>query len=257
MHRFETIFRIRSRLHSSQKLPLVRAALALHDRMQSTICTLMTNVLHTCNPVTLLRCSENTGLFSWLGMLRIGIQLDKSDGQTPLLAAPYPIRDSNRLVEEFMLLANYLVAQRLITHAGGRPLLRNHPEPLDDGLDDVAAVAKAGIGFDLDITTSATLHASLNRLARECNDPLVLLSVTQMLMNPMRPAVYIAAGLMESELWRHFALNIPYYTHFTSPIRRYPDVMVHRLLQATIDGEKAIQGYPLTTMSPVSPPPST
>jgi exoribonuclease R len=45
----------------------------------------------------------------------------------------------------------------------------------------------------------------------------------------------MAAGTFEPHEWRHFALNIPYYTHFTSPIRRYADVMVHRLLQATIE----------------------
>jgi VacB/RNase II family 3'-5' exoribonuclease len=175
--------------------------------------------------------------------IKLTFQLD-SDGQTPLLAAPYPIRDSNRLIEEYMLLANYLVAQRLISHAKGKALLRQHPEPLDDGLDKVVEVAKASINFDMDVSTSATLHASLHRLSRECDDPLVLQSITQMLMTPMQPADYFAAGQVEPMLWRHFALNIPYYTHFTSPIRRYPDVIVHRLLQATLDGDQAVDSFP-------------
>jgi len=176
--------------------------------------------------------------------IKLTFQLD-TDGQTPTLAAPYPIRDSNRLVEEFMLLANYLVAQRLITHAKGRALLRHHPEPLEEGLDKVAEIAKAGIGFDVDISSSQALHASLSRLGHECNDALVLQCVTQMLMTPMQPAEYFAAGMVEPELWRHFALNIPYYTHFTSPIRRYADVIVHRLLQATIDGTDAVKNFTL------------
>jgi DIS3-like exonuclease 2 len=178
--------------------------------------------------------------------IKLTFQLD-SDGQTPLMAVPYPIRDSNRLIEEYMLLANYLVAQRLISHAKGRALLRQHPEPLDDGLDKVVEVAKASINFDIDASSSQTLHASLHRLSRECDDPLVLQSITQMLMTPMQPADYFAAGQVEPELWRHFALNIPYYTHFTSPIRRYPDVIVHRLLQATIDGEDAVEDFPLNS----------
>ncbi|KAL7569843.1 hypothetical protein ACA910_008512 [Epithemia clementina (nom. ined.)] len=169
-----------------------------------------------------------------LNGIKLTFQLDK-DGQTPLLAAPYPIRDSNRLVEEYMLLANYLVAQRLITHSKSRALLRHHSEPLEDGLDKVADVAMAAIGFEIDIRTSQTLHESLCRLKQECTDPLVMMSVTQMLMAPMQPADYFAAGTLSPEQWKHFALNIPYYTHFTSPIRRYPDVIVHRLLQATLD----------------------
>ena len=176
---------------------------------------------------------------------KLAFKLD-ADGQTPLLAEPYPIRDSNRLVEEFMLMANYLVAQRLITHAEGRALLRHHPEPLEEGLDQVAAVAKASVGFDLDISSSHSLHSSLQRFSRECQDDLVIQCVTQMLMNPMQPANYFAAGTMDSALWKHFGLNIPYYTHFTSPIRRYPDVLVHRLLQATLDADNDWKEFPLT-----------
>ena len=145
---------------------------------------------------------------------KLTFKLD-SDGQTPLLAEPYPIRDSNRLVEEFMLLANFLVAQRLITHAKDRALLRHHPEPLEDGLDKVAAVAKAAVGFEMDISSSHTLHTSLQRFGRECQDDLVIQCVTQMLMTPMQPANYFAAGTLDSALWKHFGLNIPYYTHFT------------------------------------------
>jgi len=58
-----------------------------------------------------------------LNGVKLAFQLD-SDGETPLLCEPYPIRDSNRLIEEYMLLANFLVAQRLITHTGGLALLR-------------------------------------------------------------------------------------------------------------------------------------
>merc|ERR1712137_690023 len=101
----------------------------------------------------------------------------------------------------------------------------------------------ATIGFRIDISNSEALQRSLNRLGRECQDELVMKCVTEMMKMPMRPANYIAAGELPNEVWRHFALNIPYYTHFTSPIRRYADVIVHRLLQATIDGEEAVNNF--------------
>ena len=169
-----------------------------------------------------------------LNGVKLSFKLE-SDGETPALCAPYPIRDSNRLVEEYMLLANYLVAERLITHAGKLALLRRHPPPISESMESVADAARLGKGFVLDLTSSKSIQASLSRLGRECDDELVMQCITELLMTPMRPAEYMPAGAFSEEEWNHFALNIPYYTHFTSPIRRYADVIVHRLLQATID----------------------
>lgn len=177
-----------------------------------------------------------------LNGIKLTFQME-DDGKTPLLCEPYPLRDSNRLIEEYMLLANYLVAQRLITHAGGLALLRQHVPPLNQGLQNVIEIAKEQ-GFEIDGTDSKSLQESLSRMGRECNDKLLMQCITELMMTPMCPAEYIASGEFEQEEWSHFALNIPYYTHFTSPIRRYPDVIVHRLLQATLDGQVAVDAYP-------------
>ena len=176
-----------------------------------------------------------------LNGIKLSFQMD-DDGKTPSLCEPYPIRDSNRLIEEYMLMANFLVAQRLITHAGGLSVLRQHKPPTKVGLQSVIDIA-AESGFEIDGTTSQSLQESLNRMGRECNDELTMQCTTELIMTPMRPAEYFAAGQFEAIDWAHFALNIPYYTHFTSPIRRYPDVLVHRLLQATLDGPKAVAEY--------------
>ncbi len=69
---------------------------------------------------------------------------------------------------------------------------------------------------------------------------MLVLAVESLVMQPMQPAEYFAAGNVDGAKWGHYALAIPYYTHFTSPIRRYADVLVHRLLQATIDGPEAV-----------------
>lgn len=65
---------------------------------------------------------------------------------------------------------------------------------------------------------------------------------------PMQNAEYVAAGAAKD--WRHYALNIPIYTHFTSPIRRYADVIVHRILTATLEGGSSLQEtYDVRTIS--------
>lgn len=170
-----------------------------------------------------------------LNAVKLTFQLDK-DGQTPLLTAPYPIKDSNRVVEEYMLLANYLVAQRLITHTGDCAVLRNHRPPEMEALGDLQSAVKTLTGMTIDISTSQSLHHSLVQLGHMNSlDAATAQTITQLSMEPMVPAMYFCSGTTNSKAeWRHFALNIPYYTHFTSPIRRYPDVMVHRLLQETL-----------------------
>lgn len=148
----------------------------------------------------------------------------------PIGFGTYTIRESNMLVEEYMLLANYFVAEKLISDSGNFAFLRSHPSPDMKGLSDVKSIADV-LGIPLDITTANTLQLSLNRVGKKHSK-----IITALLMQPMKPAVYIVAGSSEPEKWRHYALAIPYYTHFTSPIRRYADLVVHRQLARGIAG---------------------
>lgn len=176
------------------------------------------------------------------------VQLSFNLGPEPNLVpveppTSYPIRDSNRLIEEYMLMANYLVAQEIALKTGSRAVLRNHPPPDEKGIKEFRDTC-AAIGIEVDISSAAGLHASLERVRRsfagESGRTLVGV-LEQLAIGAMNRAMYFAVGDKPMSEWRHYALGIPYYTHFTSPIRRYADVMVHRLLQATLEGGGEIE----------------
>lgn len=148
----------------------------------------------------------------------------------------YELKDSNRLVEEYMLLANYLVAQQLLRSLGPLAFLRNHSAPVVRALDTTLGVLSDN-NYHLDGSSTKALSDSLEQ-ARLAHGDVKFSVIQAMIIKPMTPAQYIVAGNgADAEAWRHYALNIPYYTHFTSPIRRYADVVVHRLLQHSVTME--------------------
>jgi len=154
----------------------------------------------------------------------------------PMETTTYTIRESNQLVEEYMLMANYLVAGELIDQFGEAGFIRQHPPPDPSGMENLHEVF-AQLGYELDTSSAQTVQASLNNVART-GSAMTLQIVSILLTLPMPEAQYLVAG-MDPVNWNHYALSIPYYTHFTSPIRRYADVMVHRQLELSIRAKKA------------------
>ena len=176
---------------------------------------------------------------------KLHVAIDRSTG-LPISYSIEELKDSNRLIEEFMLLANKTVATYLYDKIPETALLRNHRDPSKFVLKGTKdALQKFGI--HLEIESSASLHASIKRyeeeLESECNevDDTVkyrMMVIYNLCSKAMNRATYKCSSTVnaEEEL-RHYALNMPFYTHFTSPIRRYPDCMVHRLLYSTIRDE--------------------
>ncbi|KAG6966483.1 hypothetical protein JG688_00006756 [Phytophthora aleatoria] len=157
----------------------------------------------------------------------------------PTRYGSYELKDSNRLVEEYMLLANYLVAQQLLRAHGPLAFLRHHPPPVSRSMDQ--ALEKLGKSdIKVDGRSTKQLTESLERVRYDHGDTAFVIAQA-LIIKPMKPAEYIVAGNGASpDWWRHYALNIPYYTHFTSPIRRYADVVVHRLLQESVVGSSSL-----------------
>ncbi|XP_051733091.1 DIS3-like exonuclease 2 isoform X1 [Ctenopharyngodon idella] len=170
-----------------------------------------------------------------LDQLKLSFTLDK-ESSMPQGCYIYQYRDSNKLVEEFMLLANMAVAHQIYRTYPELALLRRHPPPQSKMVDDLQEFCEQ-MGLDIDFSSSGALHRSLNENFGDDKYTAARKEVlTHMCSRPMQMAVYFCTGALKDEkFFCHYALNVPLYTHFTSPIRRYADVIVHRLLAASID----------------------
>lgn len=149
----------------------------------------------------------------------------------PLDIGMYQIREANQMIEEFMLAANISVAEKILEHYPLCSLLRRHPIPTPKMLEPLLRTA-AAVGIKLDITSSKTLADSLD--AAVGSDPYFNKLIRILATRCMTQAVYFCSGELSPPEYHHYGLSAALYTHFTSPIRRYADVIVHRLLAAAL-----------------------
>lgn len=133
------------------------------------------------------------------------------------------LKDSNKLIEEFMLLAN----QRVATYVNTKilPMVqRSHDAPSRDKLMQLANFIEP-LGYELNLSDPNILKVELNKLLLAVKDTPEENIITTLVTRTMTKAFYSTKNI------GHYGLGFDHYSHFTSPIRRYPDVMVHRLLE--------------------------
>jgi ribonuclease R len=146
-------------------------------------------------------------------------------------------KDAHKLIEDFMLLANKKVAEFIAKKGTGKQKLtfvyRSHDTPKEDALLNFSQFAMK-FGYKIDISSGRETAKSLNFLMADVEGKKEQNVLTQLAIRSMAKAVYT------TKKHSHYGLAFDYYTHFTSPIRRYPDVMVHRLLELYLAGGKSV-----------------
>ena len=141
-------------------------------------------------------------------------------------------KESNKLVEEFMLLANKKVSEFIGKTIKKKPFIyRVHDLPDEKKIKNLKETAKA-LGYNLDVSSKNKLSESINNLLKKVKGTKNQSLIESLAIRSMSKAEYTTNNI------GHYGLSFNYYSHFTSPIRRYPDVMVHRLLNSYLNKNK-------------------
>ncbi len=171
------------------------------------------------------------------------VKFELDEAGKPLRVVIKRMLDANRLIEDFMLLANVRVSRYLAkprTTEGKREeatrtaVYRIHDKPDPEKLQQLRKFV-AKFGLEMPKISPANAESALRQLLQAAGGNTAENVVKTMAIRSMAKAEYSTNNI------GHYGLAFPFYTHFTSPIRRYPDVLVHRLLQEYIDGGKSAQ----------------
>ncbi|KAI9844214.1 MAG: exosome catalytic subunit dis3 [Sclerophora amabilis] len=160
----------------------------------------------------------------------------ESETSDPVDIESKKLLDTNSLVEEFMLLANISVAEKIYDAFPQAALLRRHAAPPRTNFDELSNQLKVKRNLSLDSSSSKALATSLD-MCVSAESPFFNTLIRIMATRCMMSAEYFTAGTQSEPEFRHYGLATPIYTHFTSPIRRYADLVAHRQLAAAIGYE--------------------
>ncbi len=225
----------RGLMRSAVRLTYTKAQAAFEGQKTDLPHDIIKKVVHPLYGAYKALCSEKDkrGPLD-LDMPEERIYLDEK-GQVSKIA-PRPRLTSHRLIEEFMILANVAAAIELETRQH-LCMYRVHDEP---SLEKVDALREFLKGFDLSLPKGQAIRPKIfNYILEKAKESPAQAAIHQLVLRAQAQAVYSPENI------GHFGLNLPRYCHFTSPIRRYADLVVHRALVEVIEKPK-VQAFPYT-----------
>ena len=172
---------------------------------------------------------------------RVEVKFNLDEEANPVGVFFKESKDANKLIEEFMLLANRKVAEYIGFSKGKATnrtfIYRIHDEPDVEKLASLQNMISK-FGYKINTDTKESTSDSLNKLLSDVHGKAESNMIETLTIRTMSKAKYTTQNI------GHYGLAFDYYSHFTSPIRRYPDVMTHRLLQHYLDGGDAPKALP-------------
>ena len=226
----------RTVIHSDKRFAYEDAQVLIENEAQSE--DKMVGVLQTLNNLALILREERfkKGAINF-ETTEVKFQLDEKGKPIGLMVKVR--KDAHKLIEEFMLLANKKVAEFVYSRQKPHPTMvyRIHEAPDPTKIQTFSRFASR-LGFSVKTENNQVLSNSLNKLMSEIEGTPVQNVLEQLAVRTMSKARY------STEAIGHFGLAFEHYSHFTSPIRRYPDVMAHRLLQHYLDKQKSPDSVP-------------
>ncbi|XP_058120010.1 exosome complex exonuclease RRP44 [Anopheles ziemanni] len=222
----------KSVIKSKSALTYEQAQLIIDDAKQQNDVAISLRLLNKLAKVLKQRRTDNGALV--LASPEIRFQVD-SETHDPIDVKAKQMLETNSMVEEFMLLANVSVAEKIEQEFPECAMLRRHPCPPQNNYEPLIKAAKHQ-GFDIITTSGKQLATSLDEAVKPEN-PYFNTMLRILATRCMMQAVYFISGTLQRDEFFHYGLAAPIYTHFTSPIRRYADIIVHRLLAACVGAD--------------------